>query len=527
MTTKQQQQPTTTLQHHISLSTPIPDMIEKIFREISLGADADIALHQHYHDFNVDMANLRALARQANDRYMNSCNMLFRIMSDYSKDEDALRVLREITAYVMDRMALTVALISSDNSSLLLNNNPNNKLNSSSTTTTTTTTTQSLEARRKIIQEIADTERAYANSLHALLVYYAQPLQKLINNSDYVLIFAGLTEIAGLADTMSKVFDQQVLARYDDNTSTIGDIFLRFANFLKMYIPYTNSYSKGQELLTKLKESDERINAIASRAVPSSLTITGNEQQQQQQYIDLESLRIKPVQRIPRYVLLLKELEKKTPENHPDSPLVSEALKSIQLVANHVNERMKQSEAEAKALEIQASLWTATGTIPELITPGRRFVKEGPVSKLRRTGTLKRNFYLFAFNDIVVYATKSPILKGRFHFHKAIQFFGAFEADSEALDCGAQLKYGECAFKITGSNGYRIFVVDSDSQRREWLKALNDLSEERDERRRSWQKMIGGKSTNNSDQQQRITSTGSSGYLMGDGDEDDDEDDDD
>jgi len=246
-------------------------------------------------------------------------------------------------------------------------------------------------------------------------------------------------------------------------------VLLKHAEFFKMYVPYTNRYAEGQRALREARdhhaaETEEVLARAAAAGAP-----------------DVESLRIAPVQRIPRYVLLLTELDKKTKSSHPDSAPVRGALRAISVVAQHINERMRASELEAKILEIQASLWSVTSAAPELVAPGRRFVREGDAAKLRRDGRLHRNYHLFLFNDLVVYATRSPILRGRFHFHRAMEFLGAFPADKEVEDAGVALKYGEAAFKITGSTGYRIFVVDSDAERREWLRALSALLAERAE----------------------------------------------
>jgi hypothetical protein len=53
---------------------------------------------------------------------------------------------------------------------------------------------------------------------------------------------------------------------------------------------------------------------------------------------------ITPVQRIPRYNLLLKDLLSKTSQNHRDYPDLVEGLKEIQKVAVYVNEKMREYE---------------------------------------------------------------------------------------------------------------------------------------------------------------------------------------
>ena len=56
---------------------------------------------------------------------------------------------------------------------------------------------------------------------------------------------------------------------------------------------------------------------------------------------------IKPVQRIPRYVLFIKDLLKQTPQLHPDRQLLSQALEEMTTLA----ELMNESEQEAHRMD--------------------------------------------------------------------------------------------------------------------------------------------------------------------------------
>ncbi|KAI8882148.1 hypothetical protein K501DRAFT_187400 [Backusella circina FSU 941] len=59
---------------------------------------------------------------------------------------------------------------------------------------------------------------------------------------------------------------------------------------------------------------------------------------------DLPSLLIKPVQRILKYPLLLREIVQLTPENHPDYDQLVLAASEIQHVADHINEIKRRKE---------------------------------------------------------------------------------------------------------------------------------------------------------------------------------------
>ena len=81
-----------------------------------------------------------------------------------------------------------------------------------------------------------------------------------------------------------------------------------------------------------------------------------------------------PVQRIPRYQLLLKELQKRTPEDHPDYPFIEKALDCIVVVAKECDSAMNGDKENSLKLSIQNSL----GSSFQLMKASRKLLKYGP-----------------------------------------------------------------------------------------------------------------------------------------------------
>ena len=67
-----------------------------------------------------------------------------------------------------------------------------------------------------------------------------------------------------------------------------------------------------------------------------------------------------PVQRIPRYKLLLAELLKHTDEGHHDFANITDALEKVTAVANDVNEAIRRQEEMSKLLELQELFGSCT-----------------------------------------------------------------------------------------------------------------------------------------------------------------------
>lgn len=124
---------------------------------------------------------------------------------------------------------------------------------------------------------------------------------------------------------------------------------------------------------------------------------------------DLSSYLIAPVQRLPRYVLLLKELLKCTPEDHEDYNDIKQALDGITSIAATVDASKHQHESKEKMLEYAARFIPAVAS--SIIAPHRAFVAE---SVFYRTNsiiemeaediTIKDIHFFILFSDILVHA---------------------------------------------------------------------------------------------------------------------------
>lgn len=105
-----------------------------------------------------------------------------------------------------------------------------------------------------------------------------------------------------------------------------------------------------------------------------------------------------PVQRIPRYNLLLKDLLSKTSRQHRDYDNLKKALEKIQETADHVNKGMKQFENQQKIHEIGESLDM------KLVIPSRWYKSEGNLN-LYTNGVFEERF-TYLFNDSILFTSK-------------------------------------------------------------------------------------------------------------------------
>jgi hypothetical protein len=114
----------------------------------------------------------------------------------------------------------------------------------------------------------------------------------------------------------------------------------------------------------------------------------------------LNSLLISPIQRVPRYRLLLQQVLLYTSPSDSDYKSIQESIKQIESSINHINSVVEDQENTQKMLNVQNSL---NGRIPNIMkSVSRRFIKEGMLYKYATNGSMLKR-YCVLFSDIFMY----------------------------------------------------------------------------------------------------------------------------
>jgi len=178
--------------------------------------------------------------------------------------------------------------------------------------------------------------------------------------------------------------------------------------------------------------------------------------------LDLMSYMIMPVQRIPRYVLLLKELLKYTFSTHCDHEPLHQALHKIQNTASQINDSKRAMENLSKLIEIQERV---SGAYDQLIQPYRFLIREGTLTSVETSeglfgssSTNKVHVEVFLFSDILLWTTSSSVFKG------VIDLTG-----SRINDVTDPL-----GFELITSTQHLMLLAPNMSERTNWMKDLMD-----------------------------------------------------
>ncbi|EZA49970.1 hypothetical protein DMN91_011743 [Ooceraea biroi] len=173
-----------------------------------------------------------------------------------------------------------------------------------------------------------------------------------------------------------------------DSDPRIGDIMKNFAPFLKMYTEYVKNFDYAMNLISTLQSKVPRFAAII------------NEIQKLDECakLSLAHHMLSPIQRLPRYELLLKDYLRNLTEDHQDYVDAQKALELVSIAANHTNDAMKKIDKFKKLLEIQESIYDAT----DLVSATRELVKEGRIVKISARSGDHQERHLFLFSDLLL-----------------------------------------------------------------------------------------------------------------------------
>ncbi|XP_075378092.1 FYVE, RhoGEF and PH domain-containing protein 2 isoform X3 [Mycteria americana] len=262
---------------------------------------------------------------------------------------------------------------------------------------------------KKIALELLETEQAYVNRLYLLDQIFYTELMKEAKNGKTVpeeVVKMIFSNISSIYQFHAKFFLPELQKRMEDCCRSavpshrscnprIGDVIQKLAPFLKMYGEYVKNFDKAVELITVWSEKSppfqELIADIQKRKVCANLT--------------LQHHMLEPVQRIPRYELLLKDYVQKLPPKSPDREDAEKALEMIFMVAKHSNAAI----AEMERLQNLWAVYQRLGLEDDIVDPSNELIKEGPIQKISTRNNSTSEKYLFLFNNMLLYCVPKVI----------------------------------------------------------------------------------------------------------------------
>ncbi|OHT12942.1 hypothetical protein TRFO_16989 [Tritrichomonas foetus] len=238
-------------------------------------------------------------------------------------------------------------------------------------------------ARRRIgvLNEIVESENNYFSDLNIMDSQFTETFfENLRLNKD---IYSRTFKMIGSILPIHKEFRKALREVGTAPESSIGPVFTQFVPFFKVTVPHIVNFSSMSEELRELSLTNKNFfKAVTQICI---------------KYYDgknLESLLVTPVQRIPRYPLLLRELIKFTESNHWSLPSLKVAYESL----TKLNQDIDIKTSEQKLVNATIKLQEEFGSKCKVMETGRALITQ--------FNYLNYSFYLF--NDLLLLRTKLP-----------------------------------------------------------------------------------------------------------------------
>jgi len=230
----------------------------------------------------------------------------------------------------------------------------------------------------KIIDEVIATEVTYHDAMKDLFDMYIEEITAIadgkqgqdamdalgISSAEIQNVFGDrLVNVLDVSNNLLGKLDLVALvpmAPFDPigRPGLLAKIFNEHAQSLRVYAPYISSHMEAMRTLkagvAKVEKNDKRKSGRARK-------LLGTEKKHKPNFVSiwfehsnfskhlkghtLESILIQPVQRVPRYRLLLETLLKEVPKldkNHPSLSLIRQASESVNAAAAQINTAVKQ-----------------------------------------------------------------------------------------------------------------------------------------------------------------------------------------
>ena len=232
--------------------------------------------------------------------------------------------------------------------------------------------TRRLVLREKAAREIASSEASYVDALELLVREYLVPLRRgggggapAVGAAQLQDLFLNVEDVLAFSRGFRARLDAR-MAAFDVRATCVGDLFLAAApEMAPVYERFVSGFDRSTAVQSALAESSAFArweDAVAARPAL--------------RHLRLNALLIMPVQRVPRYMLLLRELLAHTDAAHPDRAALERALACVQGVADRINEAKRRAEAHERVAALQRQLRGAVPTT--LVRPFRACLREGP-----------------------------------------------------------------------------------------------------------------------------------------------------
>uniref|UniRef100_A0A669BL82 ABR activator of RhoGEF and GTPase n=1 Tax=Oreochromis niloticus TaxID=8128 RepID=A0A669BL82_ORENI len=267
-----------------------------------------------------------------------------------------------------------------------------------------------LEMKRLVLSGFLASEEIYINQLEALLLPM-RPLKATATTSQPVLTIQQVEtifyKIQDIFQIHKEFYDALLpsIQQWDEKV-TVGHLFQKLASQLGVYKAFVDNYKVALETAEKCSQANSQFQKISE-----VITLT-----QSSPLLSPTALLYKPIDRVTRSTLVLHDLLKHTPKDHPDFPLLQDALRISQNFLSSINEEIDPRRTAVTTPKGEA----------------RQLVKDGFLVEVSESSRKLR--HVFLFTDLLLCAKMKKTAVGRHQQYECKWYIPLADLTFQTLD---------------------------------------------------------------------------------------------
>ncbi|XP_038144365.1 active breakpoint cluster region-related protein isoform X2 [Cyprinodon tularosa] len=273
-----------------------------------------------------------------------------------------------------------------------------------------------LEMKKLVLSGFLASEEIYINQLEALLLPM-RPLKAAATTSQPVLTMQQIEtifyKIQDIFEIHKEFYDALLPSiQHWDEKVTVGHLFQKLASQLGVYKAFVDNYKNALETVEKSSQAN-----IQFQKICETVKVKGpKESKDCTTTSSMEALLYKPIDRVTRSTLVLHDLLKHTPKDHPDFPLLQDALRISHSFLSSINEEIDPRRTAVTTPKGEA----------------RQLVKDGFLVEVSENSRKLR--HVFLFTDLLLCAKMKKTAVGRHQQYECKWYIPLADLTFQTLD---------------------------------------------------------------------------------------------
>ncbi|KAL7719984.1 Rho/RAC guanine nucleotide exchange factor [Entamoeba marina] len=257
---------------------------------------------------------------------------------------------------------------------------------------------------------------------------YLIPINKCVSKQEEPFMRDVLTQvdiIIHVHQNFLEMFENGLKDSKEGELPMLGKEFIGSLQFLKMASQYIGNYDNYMKNLNEITAKDSSIGKAIKKAKEKYVAEKKDENLTVESIQPLSFYLITPIQRIPRYELLIRDMLRDVGKDFPDLESLKKAYLDAKESAKGVNQAKMQLEENEKHSVVREII---KGKLNIEAAVYRKFICSGPLYVVEDVNTpTTKQTYLFLFNDILLETIPSK------HAGKPIETFEELFVSFEKL----------------------------------------------------------------------------------------------